>query len=181
MTLSELGLNNVTAAQASDPSAGLPEGEYLVRIGEAGIVQSEKKAGVYNVKTILNVLEGEYKGRTEYWYVCIKHDQPDVERIGQETLRELYFACGYGEGFLMNDVTHELTGKTFIFSKYASKKTGEIKVGHPKRATAQQLSTPGAAGISIPAAPASIPQPQSTPFAQAGKPTISFGAGFPRS
>tara|TARA_R100000656_G_scaffold123696_1_gene100565 strand:- start:2117 stop:2614 length:498 start_codon:yes stop_codon:yes gene_type:complete len=90
----------------------LPDGEYLMSIDYAEILETNSKRGEH-LKLELVVLEspdGNNQNRRVFQYHMIRHDNETSQRIGREMIEELGRAIGLPEPMNIQD-TNQFTNK----------------------------------------------------------------------
>jgi len=99
--------SSADARKADNDFEPLPDGEYLMSIDYAEIIETKSKRGEH-LKLELIVLEspdGANHNRRVFQYHMIRHDNEATQRIGREYIEELGRAIGLPEPMNIQDTT----------------------------------------------------------------------------
>ena len=131
-----------------------PDGNYCLQAIESEIKPTSKGTGTM-LNLILEVIEGEYKGRRVYEGINIQNNSAAAQQIGQKQLSALCHACGHLKAVTDSNELHYKPFWATIGTKIDD--SGKYK---PKNVVKKYLFENGnvPAGAA-PATPAIPPQP----------------------
>lgn len=131
---------NFNSSEHKDPGFDpLPEGKYLVVV-ESSEDKPTKKGDGTGLSFKLQVIDGEFKGRTMFWWMNYNNPNETAQKIGRAELAMLCRAVGV----LMPKDTMELHNIPFTAHIVVTPARGEydagnkVKKAEPKSAYAEQ-------------------------------------------
>lgn len=74
--------------------APIPDGEYVAMIISSDRVESKSTPGNYYIKLVVEIVDGQYKGRQIYENLNLWNSNPDTVKIAESTLGAIMDATG---------------------------------------------------------------------------------------
>ena len=132
----------------------IPVGNYDMQVIETDVVPC---TGGEMLKLTLEIVTGPYANRRLWDNLCIRHSNPETQRIAQRSLADLCLATGIAQ--LRN--TEELHFKVFS-GRVAIKKADQKQIdkGYPDDRNNVRYKAKGAAGATAPAPAGKATAPQ---------------------